>query len=713
MQALCLLLLAVGFSGSTSAQTAAPETEAHSHIMLAGDSPGTASQIAAADKLVSEHKWSDAIDTFQRILREGGDDLVSLDGRHSIQARRLCHLRIAALPGEALSLYRSRVDRQAKEWLDEAIAAADRGLLRRLVDEMFASSYTGRAIDMLGDLAFERGEFDEALRWWSMLTPPAPSRCASLPKDHLAWPGPWADLALSHAKRILALLFQADWQQAGKELERFQKEHGDANGRLAGRNGKYLHILTEIATKREVPASHPVESWRTFAGDTTRNLIQATAEGALNRLPMLRGPQWVVDVQTGLRQRRTSGRLEIPPLTLNAHRDSPKLCFYPIIVEKQAVVADGRYVRSFDLQTGRQSWQYDLKSDVSHLEVSRRTPVESSPTYTLTATDDAVFARLGVQGIDTAKSSPDKGTHPDSFLVCLDLFPDRPDSLRKWIIPPPAPAGAYAVFEGSPLVYNNRVYIAVTRFAGVDEHASIACYDAESKLLLWHTDLCSTEQTKEHDVSLSHRLLTLAGSQIVFCSHSGAIAAVDAANGRHTWSMRYPSRGRNSSGGSSRHRGVSPCMHRSGRLYVAPLDLDRILCFDADTGHLVWESTLVEVVHLLGVANERLIFTAMTPHTLVPQHSIRALDTTTGRVLANWYQPADGNGELATFGRGLLAGGRVYWPTAAGLYVLDQETAEVIAYDPAIRGNLAAANGCLVVAGPEQMAAYVAERLLR
>jgi outer membrane protein assembly factor BamB len=713
MQALCLLLLATGFSGSISAQTSAPESEALSHITLAGESPGAAGQIAAADKLVSERKWTEAIDAFQRILREAGDNLVPLNGRHSIQARHLCHLRIAALPGEALRLYRGRVDRQAKKWLDEAVASADPELLQRLPDEMFASSHNGRALDMLGDLAFERGAFDEALRWWRLLAPPPPNRRASLAKDHLAWPDPWPDLALLHAKQILALLFQGDWQQGGMELERFQKEHGDAKGRLAGRDGKYLDVLVEIATKREIRSSHPVEGWWTFAGDATRGLAQATAEGALNRLPMLRGPHWTVDVRTGMRQRPSSNRLEILPPTPNALQESCRLCFYPIIVGGHAVVADAQYVRSFDLQTGRQDWQYDLKSDVPNLELGRRTPQEPSLAYTLTATEDAIFARLGVQGMAAGTSSGDTGTRADSFLVCLDLFAKRASGLRKWIFPAPAPSGTYAMFEGSPLVYDNRVYVAVTRFTGVDEYTSIACYDAESKLLRWHSDLCSTQQAKEHEVRFQNRLLALAGSQIVFCSHSGAIAAVDASNGRHTWSLRYPSRGRNTAGGLSWRREPSPCMYRAGKLYVAPLDWDRILCLDADTGHLVWESTPVDVVHLLGVANERLIFTAMARRTLVPQHSIRALDSTTGRSLASWYQPADGNGELATFGRGLLAGGRVYWPTAAGLYVLDQATAEVIAYDPAVRGNLAAANGCLVVAGSEQMSAYVAEKPLR
>src|SRR5207249_3280692 len=133
----------------------------------------------------------------------------------------------------------------------------------------------------------------------------------------------------------------------------------------------------------------------------------------------------------------------------------------------------------------------------------------------------------------------------------------------------------------------------------------------------------------DQEARFQHRLLSLAGSQIVYCSHSGAIAAVDASSGRHTWSVRYPSRGTRTADGLPSTRSLAPCMYHADRLYVAPLDFDRILCLDADTGHLLWESTPVEAIHLLGVAGGRLIFTAVSSHTLVPQHSIRALDAAT------------------------------------------------------------------------------------
>src|SRR5262245_29865319 len=144
----------------------AAEEELLSHITLAGESARTARRIAAADNLVAEKKWADAVDEYQRILHEAGDDLVPLNNRHSLQARYLCHLRLAALPPAALRLYRNRVDGQARKWLEEGQAGRDTKLLRRIVEEAFCSRATDAALDTLGDLAFERGFFEEAERWW-------------------------------------------------------------------------------------------------------------------------------------------------------------------------------------------------------------------------------------------------------------------------------------------------------------------------------------------------------------------------------------------------------------------------------------------------------------------------------------------------------------------------------------------------------------------
>ena len=96
-------------------------------------------KIVAADLVTDHHPISgDDLDDLARrqgVTVESGDALVPLPNgqdakeqatrpRHCLHARRLCHQRLAALPPEALKLYRSRVDGQAKTLVEHPGALA-------------------------------------------------------------------------------------------------------------------------------------------------------------------------------------------------------------------------------------------------------------------------------------------------------------------------------------------------------------------------------------------------------------------------------------------------------------------------------------------------------------------------------------------------------------------------------------------------------------
>src|SRR5207244_5745183 len=99
------------------------------------------------------------------------------------------------------------------------------------------------------------------------------------------------------------------------------------------------------------------------------------------------------------------------------------------------------------------------------------------------------------------------------------------------------------------------------------------------------------------------------------------------------WALRYPSRGEKLSDASPSPREVSPCVYSLGRLFVAPVDHDRVLCVEADSGRKLWESPPLEkIVHLYGVAHERLIISTTD--------DLRAIDCATGRPIRDWLQPA-------------------------------------------------------------------------
>src|SRR6266446_4275760 len=141
--------LLVGAVMALAQPQVAAESEVLSRIGLSGESPRTARRLQAVDKMMAVKQWPEAVDELQRIIAEAGDDLVPVNARHCIQARRLCQLRLASLPADALRLYRGRVDSQAKKWLEEGSAARDAVLLRRIVDESFCSQFSEQALELL------------------------------------------------------------------------------------------------------------------------------------------------------------------------------------------------------------------------------------------------------------------------------------------------------------------------------------------------------------------------------------------------------------------------------------------------------------------------------------------------------------------------------------------------------------------------------------
>jgi outer membrane protein assembly factor BamB len=181
-------------------------------------------------------------------------------------------------------------------------------------------------------------------------------------------------------------------------------------------------------------------------------------------------------------------------------------------------------------------------------------------------------------------------------------------------------------------------------------------------------------------------------------------------------------------------RDLAPCLYAGGRLYAAPADYDRLLCLDPATGGVLWEREKVEVVHLLGVGNGRLIFTVRrynralqtidrAMETPAAPGQIRAVNVADG--MGGWEAPNGGG--LVPFGRGLLAGDVVLWPTYNPRDGGHPERWEVHnqsdgehpfdlipnGMDRIPCGNLALGEGCLAVAGVEELTIFTSAALMR
>jgi outer membrane protein assembly factor BamB len=704
LQLVGLLLLL----GTCSLLVAQPGKDAVPPVKLAGNSPRTAGRLATPQGHVAAQRWSEAIAEFQAILDEAGDDVMPADPRnsdHCISVRRLCQMHLAAMPAAGLRTYRGRFDEPAQKALDTA--GRDAARLRRVVDNYFCARAAETAIDLLGDLAFERGDFAEAEQWWRMLALPC-SESALKPSPtgavlRLACPDPQTDLAMIRAKMILAEWFHGNGATAAEELKAFRKVHPNSEGMLAGRTGNYAATLQTVLSKPPTAVT-ALESWPTFAGDSARNGMAARAL----RVHWLEKPERAsLDAQAP-NPLKPAAPAPGPPR--NPSEAAQSLAFFPVIVGDRVLVADSRYVSVFDLLTGKRLSRFDLMDNraaaAALIRLDPHVPVANGQRYTLTVDGDRVYVRLGatVTSLTPEKlnGNPDAGP-AESFLVCLRLSPENQLSLR-WLMPAVTNDQKEAAFyEGSPLVHRGRLYIGRTRLLPTGNVSQIECLDAETGLRHWRQDISmATELTEPNEPRQRQHLLTLAGSNVVYCTHSGAVGAVDAATGKRAWAVRYPRRAYRRIDGQPLPRDLSPALYSAGRIYVAPADADRLFCLDAATGKTLWESKPLEVVQLLNVIKGKLIFTTGS----FPR-GIRGLDAVTGADIRQWMHPEGGHGELPSMGRGIFAGGLLYWPTSEGLRILKEDgqpdTENFVPLGSVPCGNLAISNGSVVIATDREL----------
>jgi outer membrane protein assembly factor BamB len=640
---------------------------------------------AFADQSMQQD-WSAALEEYQRMIYDDGDVLAlyadsdrQSPTARSMSLRRLCHLRIAAAPPYALALYRKRVDVLAQKLFRQGEANRDTKALERLVSDLFCSGFTDRALALLGDFAFEGGDFARAAAWWRLLARPA-SEARWQAAETLLFPGPQVDLARVRAKLILACAFAGERWQAEKELRAFRTVHGKARGKLAGRDGEYADIVENLISR--LPALVDDEPWSTFAGNPERNPVLTSVP---SRRSWADGPAWRVPLPT-------IGMME-PGGPFS--RLSARLYYHPVIADDRVLLTDGRSVTGYDLLNGRLLFRYYLQ-DAGKATASV-VPPGAVPRHTLTVSGDRVYARLGEQAIGPNASQG--GT----FLACLEMPPSRNDALPRrlrevWTIAAPE----VSQFEGAPLVHEGFLYVALSRVENHRTRTSVHCYHAQSGKLRWSQEICDAAEFEEQATPrYHHHLLTLAAENIVYCSHSGAIVAVNRESGKPAWAVRYPGRKPERGDTESSARDLCPCVFHFGRIFVAPADTDRVFCLEASSGRVLWDRDRLHSVNLLGVAGGKLVLTE--------PRRLRALDDDTG--LDSW-QPGDGD---LTFGRGLLAGDRIFWPTRRrdqAVLMVTQQDGEQLLDDPTRfrqihAGNMAFGNGCLVVAGTDYLFGYV------
>jgi len=671
-------------------ETGLPEL---SQTLLDAPDSATRTHLEQLKQYVANRQWQEAIDVLAQVNDESGDKLLLQDSGLAISVREHCQRQLVELPPEALELYRDRVDAEARHRFEAGLSGRDRYALSRVVDDYFASRYGDDALSALAEIALEAGQFARARTRWQQLMPAGGPFSGSA--DLLRYPDPQQPPATVAARLVLVSILEGSTERAAEELAAFRAEFPDATGRLAGRSGPLADNLEKLlATSGAWPNRHRETDWPTFAGSANRNTSAPRpidVGAAVWEIPLTAPPA------SDARMARRAGL----PLLRVAEKHEQPLSYHPVVVGDLVLLSTLYEVNAYDLATGTQRWSAQSPSIQP-----RRDPRFNSgrnllgtPRFTLTAHGTRVYANLGPAG------SASVGTQR-SQLVCLDL---EAEGRLIW----KGEAGDdedNLVLDGVPLSDGRYVFIAARKYDISSVSAYVLCFDAASGRRLWKRYVCAANSPGGGSYNeISHNLLTLNYGTIYFNTNLGGIGALCAEDGRLQWVATYPRAQRRTVGEDYHHlyRDLVPCVYAGGKIYVAPSDAGQIFAFHAGSGAALWATApgaANSIVHLLGVGEGNL---------LASGKSLWWIDAENGKVRRRYAE----QGTMQAWGRGVLAGDKVYWPSRGKIYVASQATPpaerpiqRVIDLrnrkNGATGGNLVPAGDLLLVAGFSSLDAY-------
>jgi outer membrane protein assembly factor BamB len=402
------------------------------------------------------------------------------------------------------------------------------------------------------------------------------------------------------------------------------------------------------------------------------------------------------------------------------------LAYFPIISDGRVFVAHTKGVSAVDAATGRPAWGEAgtaasgeaisaadalVFRDDDFIAPKTNQWTRGVPRFTLSLSNERLIARVGPPATSLPTESRAVPATAKSKIVVLDVSPAGQGRLA---FDPIELDDELLAFDGTPVSDGRRLY-AVLRRSDVRPEVLVACYDLDANppRERWRTSVAAAETPGSGQVyELTHNLLALDGDTLYLNANLGAVAAIATDDGSIRWLHAYPrvKLGDLRRLGDTGHfyRDLTPCLVHHDALVVAPFDSPAIFALDAATGAMRWSTDAApDAIHVLGVAGETLWASG---------DRLYAFDVRTGRLRGRWPEAvkADPRG----FGRGVIVGDAVLWPTRHELFVFDAKPSgsarSLAERQPplvwsrlgAAAGNLAWSQGMLVVTTENEMIAF-------
>ncbi len=652
--------------------------------------------LADAQRAAAAEDYETAVALLLRVIDRDDSHSVAMEPLGAnLGAAAEAERRIGDLPPEGRAAYESAYGAVAARALEEARSNRDENALRALAARHFHTEAGGRATLLLGDLAFERGDFRAAGRTYARLLR-RPGREAD------------ADLLLREAAAALARGDRAT-------VDRLRSSPG-GEGEVGGRRVAVADFLDQ--------ASPPTAPPRPLPPPTATVTLREPA-WSFSLLPLSEGPEQ---------------RYALPFQKIPRPGVERPLNLLPAVSGGSVFVTDSVRVFGLDLHSGMRRWEFPGPEDWA------RTPhdVDSfrdalNPSYVVAPCADrgVVAAALQVplrragDGTENFHRIPIRHILPARRLFAFDAATGAP----LWSHWRPAVAildiGAFqdrATVAAPPVTDGDRVYALSVLYAGkIDLYA--CAYDLRTGAPVWRTPLVfgyiQQNMFGRWLVEYAGSPPLLADGALYVSTNLGWVARLDAASGRIEWIARYEKIPQGKPQGYSEPERRPKWANRAPvlegeTLYATPLDGRYLFAFDARTGTERWKEPISHIgsrsqegpLSLAGAGGRRLLLLGER------LHGYRVSEEPGEEVLREEFDTGSPillrTKEASRLPATALAGDRILVAADEGPRVFDVPSGKRVAFARELvwdrrdeeMGNFTAADGVLLSTSVDSVHAY-------
>jgi outer membrane protein assembly factor BamB/TolA-binding protein len=513
--------------------------------------------IEQARSMAKQQRWREAVEAYETVAASNSDADFPLSRQLYLPVSEYARLKLALLPVEARQVYRGIYDPAAGKLLREGVAKHDPQALEA-ASRYLASSFADDALELLGDIYLERGDFVQARACYVRLL----LRC------------PDSDRPLGPILRKVALCSAA--LARGGEADCVVAFIGEQFGQeFAGPIDQVPGVAVPAAT-----------DWPTFGGDNTHaRPIEHTTQP---------GPKasWAVAI---------NDVMEEPPgyFPRPAGRPAPLLpAVNPICVDGVVYFRTASMIYAISLATGQVMWYHNEPNALPN-RVNYGYP-RLSRDYFVAYADGRLFADITHQMADPRGVI---AIREKTKLIALRAQAGQRERQPLWQVGLPGQGDAFldtVTFCSPPTAAVGKVFAGASKLSGDEEY--LCCLDAETGNLLWKRFICCGPNLF-YGSATPAELPAEANGVVYYVSGRGMVAAVEAPTGRILWKYLYAEQTRSAvSYAVAGQRAANPPIVSNGVLYfLAPFG-STLHALDTATGQPLWQQAVSGMVYLVGTS---------------------------------------------------------------------------------------------------------------